>query len=342
VIRLRRFVLEAFSMNGIRFPALLAALCLIAGCGTPSFLVTPISNTNELEEVTVAPGKGFSPSKVAIIEVEGMLINARSGGFLQPTENKLSLFTQQMDRAANDPSVKAVVLRINSPGGTVVCSDTMYEMVRTFRAKTHKPVVADTQEVAASGAYYVACGCDKIVAHPTSLVGSIGVIFEEFEVTGLMQKVGVKSNAITSGPHKEMGSPFKKLEPDERAIMQHMVDEFYARFKGVVMDSRHISDENVKDATDGRVFSGAEAQRIGLVDQIGLLDDALDLARDMGHAPGAEVIMYKRPFGYSGSIYSSGSTPAPQASELRLKVPGMPDADESLPEGFYYLWQPGM
>src|SRR5689334_10898119 len=175
--------------------ALLVLLaCLIGGCSMPSLLIKPVSNSNELEEITVESGKTFPSSKVAIIEIEGMLMNAREGGGLfGPEENKLSLFTQQLQTAEKDDAVKAVVLRINSPGGTVTCSDTMYQMVRKFRAETRKPVVADTQEVCASGAYYIACGADKIVAHPTSVVGSIGVIFETFEFSGAMDKLGITS-----------------------------------------------------------------------------------------------------------------------------------------------------
>ncbi|MBV8781460.1 MAG: signal peptide peptidase SppA, partial [Phycisphaerae bacterium] len=270
----------------------------------PSLLITPVSNTSELNETTVEPGRGFSPPKVALIEVEGMLINAKIGGLLQASENKLSLFTQQMNQAANDAAVKAVVLRFNSPGGTVTCSDTMYQIVKRFEAKTHKPVIGDTQEVTASGAYYVACACDKIVAHPTSVVGSIGVIFQTFEVTGTMAKLGVTANAIASGPHKEMGSPFKKLEPDERDLMQQMVNEYYSRFLDVVRTTRHVPANEFNQATDGRVFSGARAAELGLVDQVGLLDDAIDLAKQMGHCANAQVVMYKRPYGYGGSIYS--------------------------------------
>jgi protease-4 len=274
---------------------------------------------------------------VVIIEVEGMLANARTGGLLQAQENKLSLFTQQMDKAAGDPSVKAVVLRINSPGGTVTCSDTMYEMIKKFRETTRKPVIADTQEVTASGAYYVACGCDKIVAHPTSVVGSIGVIFQTFEVSDAMAKLGITSNAIASGPFKEMGSPFKRLQPDERALMQQMVDEYYARFLNVVTTNRHIDPAHLKEATDGRVFSGEKAVEIGLADQTGLLDDAIALAKSMGNSPTAEVVMYKRPYGYSGSIYSSTSIQPPRSDVMRLEIPA---ADDLVPTGFYYLWQP--
>src|SRR3954471_21992250 len=225
-------------MNGSLMRRILCVMSLLlavaGGCSMPSLLIKPVGNTNELEEITVEPGRGWSPGKVAIIEVEGMLMNAREGGFLGPEENKLSLFTQQLETARRDDAVKAVVLRINSPGGTVTCSDTMYQMVKSFRAKTKKPVIADTQEVAASGAYFVACACDQIVAHPTSVVGSIGVIFETFEVSGTMQKLGITSTAIKSAKLKDMGSPFKPLDAGARQVMQGLVDEYYARFTSVV------------------------------------------------------------------------------------------------------------
>src|SRR6185437_164729 len=201
-------------------------LLALTGCGFPSFLITPVQNANSFEEVDAEPGHPSSGGKVAIIEVEGMLMDVRSGGFLQQGENPLSVFTQQLDQAEQDSSVKAVVLRVNSPGGTVTTSDAMYEMLMRFRQKSHKPVVASVQEVAASGAYYVSCAADKIVAQPTSIVGSIGVIFETFNISGTMNKIGVSSVAIKSGPLKDMGSPFKPLTDEEKAVMQGMVDEY--------------------------------------------------------------------------------------------------------------------
>ena len=314
-------------------------LTLIAGCGTPSFLITPVSNTNKLDEVTVEPGRGFAPSKIAIVEVEGMLVNAKSGGLLQPTENKLSLFTQQMEMAQDDDSVKAVVLRINSPGGTVTCSDTMYQIVEDFRAQTHKPVIASTQEVCASGAFYVACGCDVIVANPTSVVGSIGVIFETFDLSGTLYKLGIRADSVKSAPLKDMGSPFKPLDPEARVVMQGLIDEYYGRFKHVVFTSRtKLTDpEKIKIATDGRVFSGEQALQMGLVDRVGRLNDAIELAKQMSNSPSAQVIMYKRPYGYGGSIYAENSMPQPQANVTMLQLP---DTGMLLPAGFYYLWQP--
>jgi protease-4 len=325
----------------------LALLASLSGCSMPSLLIKPVANTSELEEIDVQepPRKsGFGRGgggKIAIIEVEGMLINARSGGGLLgfgAEENKLSLFTQQLEAAEKDSSVKAVVLRINSPGGTVTCSDTMYQMLKDFRARTKKPVIANTQEVAASGAYYVACGADQIVAHPTSVIGSIGVIFETFEVSGAMSKLGVTSTAIKSGELKDMGSPFKPLDPKAQAVMQGMVDEYFARFVSVVRENRKITDETkLKSMTDGRVFSGVNAVKLGLADREGLLTDAIDLAREMSGASGAKAIMYKRPYGYAGSIYASSSIQPARDNVMKLELPESP---MTRPAGFYYLWTP--
>ena len=309
-----------------------------AGCGMPSFLVTPVSSSTKLLEEEVQPGKGRG--KVVIVEVEGMLMNVRSGGLFQASENTVSVFAQEMDKAARDKNVKAVVLRINSPGGTVTASDLMYEIVNDFRAKSGKPVVASTQEVAASGGYYVACGADQIIAHPTSVVGSIGVIFSTFQFDGLMDKVGVRSESIKSGPLKDMGSPFKALSRDEREVMQAMVDDYYARFIDVVRTRRNVTDpDTLKLTTDGRVFTGTRAVELGLADRAGGLDDALDLARELGKAPGARAVIYKRPYGYGGSIYADGSVPPPRADVMRLEMPG---TGAMLPGGFYYLWQSGL
>src|SRR5437763_1022286 len=191
-------------------------LAIVSGCA-PSFLVTPVSSSQSLHEVTVDEGSGGG--KVVIIEVEGMLLNAKSGGFLQAQENDVSLFAQQLKKAERDPAVKAIVLRINSPGGTVSASDLMYNEVLRFKERSKKVVVASAQDIVASGAYYVACSADKIVVQPTSVIGSIGVIFNTFDITGTLDKIGARSNVIKSGPLKDMGSPFKAMDDNERAVM---------------------------------------------------------------------------------------------------------------------------
>ena len=311
----------------------------LGGCGAPSLLITPVSNTSTLDEACVEPGHGLFPDKIVIIPVEGLIANATPGGLLGGGENPVSLFVQQLDKAAKDDAVKAVVLRVNSPGGTVSASDAMYQILKRFRAKTRKPVVASGQEVVASGAYYVSCGADKIVAQPTTLVGSIGVIFETFDVTDGLGKLGITSRAYVSAEHKDIGSPFRHPTDSDAVIFQGLVNDYFARFKSVVTDNRPLSptDADFKALTDGRVVSGEAASHDGLVDQVGLLEDAVKLAKTMAHADGAEVVMYRRPYGYGGSIYAAADVAAPKAEGLKLELP---EAATPLPAGFYYLWRP--
>ena len=341
-------------MHGLpRYPRLVLSLCALAlfcgGCGAPSFLITPVANSNSLVAAEVQPGKGWWPPRVAIIEVEGLLMNARAGGFLQATENPVSKFTQQMEAAERDKSVCAVVLRVNCPGGTVTASDTMYQIVKRFREKTGKPVVASTQEVAASGGYYIALASDKVVVQPTSIVGSIGVVFETMQFKGAMDKLGISSESIKSGSLKDMGSPFKLLRDDEKQVMQEMVNEYFARFVRVVRERRpNVKEEPASDLDayrkpgyagvfSGRVFSGEKAVALGLADQTGLLSDAIDLARKLANEPNAGAIIYRRPYAYGGSIYANSETPTPQAGVVRLELP---QTSALLPDGFYYLWRP--
>lgn len=317
-------------------PVLLTLLtCAAAGCGTPSLLITPVSRSDTLEATQVQPGKGNA--KVAIIPIEGILMNARTPGLIESGDNPLAELTQQLQRAADDRSVKAVVLRINSPGGTVSASDTAYELVKRFRAKTGKPVVASIQEVGASGGYYVALAADQIVAGRTSIVGSIGVVFDTLNFSGTLGMLGVKSDAIKSGPLKDIASPLRAMTPAERALLQATVDEYFARFKSLAVERRHLTDPAaIATATDGRVFSGEGARALGLVDRTGLLEDAIDVARELGNAKGGAAILYRKPYGPSGSIYAASEVGAPRAAAAPLALPGA----MSLPTGFYYLWKP--
>lgn len=328
-------------LAGILFPL------LSAGCSPPSLLLTPVFDSSKLREQTVQGGKGFSADKVAIIEVEGLLINARMGGsWMGASENRLSLFAQQLERAASDGAVKAVVLRVNSPGGTVTASDTMYDMVKRFREETGKPVVASCQEVAASGAYYVSCATDAIIAQPTTVVGSIGVIFSSFNVEGTLNMIGVRPEVVKSGRLKDMGSPFKPLGSEERQLMQRMIDEYHARFVAVVRAGRPLPhDATIEDMTDGRVFTGEQAQALGLVDRLGTLQDALDVAREKANAKFARAVMYKRPYGYTGSIYATQDLPPAMMNGGGVGGGGgihvnLPESALTLPRGFYYLWEP--
>ena len=318
----------------------LTMLITLIGCGTPSLLITPVTRTDRLEEMRVDTPDKPSSDKIVVIAVDGLIANTRGSSPLGSTENRLSAFAQQLKKAEQDDRVKAVVLRINSPGGTVTGSDTMYELVSRFRKKTGKIVVASCQEVTASGGYYVACASDAIVAQPTSVVGSIGVIYNSFHVDQLMGRVGVTNEVVKSGPMKDMGSPFHPLTAEERKIMQQMVDEYYARFVEVVRQSRKPTDEaRFASAIDGRVMSGTAAMNAGLVDQLGLLEDAIQLARVKANTPRAVGVMYRRPFGFSGSVYASAPAQTEPGESQKFTF-DFGNYAPNLPGGFYFLWRP--
>ncbi len=311
---------------------------LVAGCA-PSFLITPVANRSGLEETEVQQGKGLFKKKIAIIPIEGTIVNARTPSLMGSGENAISLLTQQLQRAEKDPNVVAVVLRINSPGGTVTASDTAYQLISDFKKRTGKPVIASVQELCASGGYYAALAADEIVVQPTSVVGSIGVIFTSFDIEGTLNKIGARSYIIKSGQLKDMASPFKAMREEERQVIQAMIMDYFNRFVGVVQTRRELQEVDVNRINDGRVFTGEQALRLKLVDRPGTLDDALDLARQKADASGAKAVLYIRPYGYGGSIYASNQVPAPEANGMQLTIP-MPE--EVLPTGFYYLWRPGM
>jgi signal peptide peptidase SppA len=278
-------------------------------------------------------------------------VNAPGGGLLGPTENTVSKFAQQLEAAERDSAVKAVVLRVNSPGGTVSASDTMYQLVRRFREKTGKPVVASTQEVAASGGYYVACAADTIVAQPTSVVGSIGVIFEAVQFKGALDKLGVSATAIKSGSLKDIGSPWKLLRDDEKEIMQQLVDEYFARFVDVVKTHRPATEARAPDLNEykkkgiqpgvvpaGGCSAGPGRGRAGA----GRPDAGCCPTRST--RPGRGESSKRRPcvtpcrYGVGGSIYASTAARAPKADGAPARLAGTGRA--CCPAGFYYLWRP--
>jgi len=219
---------------------------------------------------------------VAIIYAEGVIASSRSGSMgtvsgVTPAQIKASL-----RRAANDPSVKAVVLRINSPGGSVVASNEIYQLLKDFQ----KPVVVSMGETAASGGYYIACAAKWIVANPDTLTGSIGVISELPNAEELMKKIGVEIIVIKSGPVKDIGSPFRPMTDEEMKLWQAVIDQAYDGFVQVIVQGRGLSEDKVRQIADGRVYTGRQAKELGLVDQLGYLDDAVHKAGELGGIKG--------------------------------------------------------
>ena len=300
-------------------------------------LLRPVDVKERLEENTVGGDDGlFVSNKIAIVDVDGIIANERERGMFGGGENPVSLFVEKLDIAADDSDVRAVIVRINSPGGGVTASDIMYRALTRFRAKRRVPVVAIIEDVGASGGYYIACGADRILAHPTSVTGSIGVISQMLSLAGTLRMLGVETKAVTSGPMKDMGSPFKPLDDKDLAVVQTMIDAFYERFVGIVAASRtDLSAEQVRKLADGRIYTGQQAKANGLVDDLGYMDDAFELAKTLAGVSRARLVIYARPYGYRANAYSTASGAAPQINMINISLGKL--LDGARPR-FMYLW----
>ncbi len=322
---------------------ILGASVLLSGCGPQwGFIVRPIPPDQRMKETVVLTDPGwFVTDKIAVLDLDGIILNDRSVGLFSGGENPVSAFIEKINAVSADPDVKAVVLRINSPGGGVTASDILYHELVRLKARRGVPVIACIEDIGASGAYYIACASDAILAHPTAAVGSIGVIIQTFSLSGTMRLLGVTSHAVTSGPLKDMGSPLKPLEPAELAVFQSLVDDYYARFLAVIQSGRpRLSTERVAELADGRIYSAEQALACGLIDATGYLRDAIALAKERSGSQRVKVVMYDRPWGYQPNAYASAPAPTPGAGPTNISLLHLDGASLSRftrPQ-FLYLW----
>ena len=221
---------------------------------------------------------------VAVIYLEGVIASGGQGG-LFASLGGVDPIIGQLEQAKNDPDVGAIVLRINSPGGSPAAAQEVYNEAQRVR-EAGKPLVASFADVAASGGYWIACAADEIVANPASVTGSIGVIMELTNYVELFEMLGIGSDVIKSGEHKDMGSASRPLDEEERLILQAMVDDIHEQFLGVVSLGRDLSMDEVRRLADGRVYTGRQAVELGLVDHLGDLSDAVDIAGELAGIPG--------------------------------------------------------
>ncbi len=310
-----------------------------AGCMPDGLLIRLVSADQTLAEKVVQRDAALATDKIVVIDVAGVLLNAREPQLLREGEHPVSLLLEQLDKARRDSAVKAVVLRINSPGGTVTASEVMHQEITRFRERSGKPVVACLQDVAASGGYYVACACDEVIAQRSTVTGSIGVIMQLFEFTGTMNKLGITGTAITSGPNKAAGSPFGKLTLEQQELFQAMVSNFYDQFVAVVAAGRPGLDEaQVRALADGRVYTAQQALDLKLIDRIGTMPDAIESAKRRASVEKARVVRYHRPVGYVANYHAAA--PAHPA-EINLVNVDLPSLWSLTTPRFMYLWAPG-
>ena len=315
----------------------LALLVLLAGSGCSVISIDLSPRVRPLEEETV---EGSGPAKILLLDLSGVLQEDTPSLSLTTPPPRVPLLArvrEELARAEKDDAVKALVVRINSPGGTITASDVLYREIREFKQRRKIPVVAAIMDVGASGGYYAALAADQIFAHPTTITGSIGVIMLTVNAQGLLEKVGVAPLAIKSGPLKDAGSPFRGLTDEERAVFQAVIDDMYGRFVRLVAESRKIPEARVRSFADGRIYTAEQARALGLVDRIGYLDEAVAAARQAAALDSARVVMYHRPREYRANLYSA-SPPAAGADALVGQLAGLLGGSPGA--RFLYLWWP--
>lgn len=302
------------------------------------------------------PGEPCSGPRIALIDIDGLLVNRNLTGMSSMGENPVALLREKLQKAERDPCVAAVVLRVNSPGGGVTACDIMRWELTQFRQRSCKPVVACLMDVGAGGAYYIATAADVIVAHPTTITGGVGVILNLYDLQDFMQQQNVVENVIRSGEKIDMGTPIRTMEEDEAAILEGIAQEFHQRFKDAVLAARPAlaarptaaevvplpgaspsdtpeADDNL---LDGRVLTGVDALRLGMVDELGYLEDAVRLAEGSAGVIGAKTIVYRRDNDRALTPYDI--TPnVPGGGLMPFSLPGV---DRALLPTFLYLWQP--
>lgn len=227
-----------------------------------------------------------SSDKVALIRIEGVILDSTD-------------VIEQLKKYGKNSSVKAIILRIDSPGGAVVPSQEIYEEVRKLKARTNQKIITSMGTVAASGGYYIAAASDRIVANPGTLTGSIGVIMEFASAEELMNKLGVKSEVIKSGDKKDVGNFMRTMKPEEKEYLQKVIGDVHDQFVEAVSEGRKMKKEDIIPIADGGVFTGRQAKAIGLVDELGDLEDAVRIAGKMANISGEpKVITEDKKYGF--------------------------------------------
>jgi len=324
------------SRSTIRCALALLLATTAGGCVFITGDIDPFSRRPQPLQQRVVSGSG--DDKILLMDISGVITSEERGDTLgfRTRESTVARVEAELDQASLDEDIVAVVLRINSPGGTVTGSDIIYERLTRFRAETGAPILVQMMDVAASGGYYAALAADEIVASPTTVTGSIGVLFTSVSLEGLLGKIGVRNQTVATGAMKDIGSPLRTMTPAEREVLESLIGDMQERFVGLVYERRPTLTEEMRaQMADGRVFSADQALGGGLVDAIGYLDDTIERARIRAGVPEATVVRYRRTDEYGDGLHARGWSSPAQVNLLNLDLDMLPRAPS-----FLYLWSP--
>ncbi len=306
------------------------ALVLVAGPGGDRGGGGRAASPETFEEKYVS---GEGADKIAVLPIIGTIGGSGSTSSLTPSATPETL-RNQLRQAARDGRVKAVVLEVNSPGGGVVATDQMHESIGDFKETTDKPVVVSMGETAASGGYYLATAADEVVANPGTLTGSLGVIFSVLNYEEAEEKLGLEEEVFKSDRFKDIFSGSRERTPEEREIIQGLVEEDYERFVEVIVEGRDLPEDRVREIADGRVYSGRQAEALGLVDELGDLDHAAGISAELAGVEEATVVRYERAPGLF-ELFRARLAPSESEALKILKAAGISPTPE-----LQYLYRP--
>lgn len=332
---------------------LLGLLLGLVGCMRPIKVVTEdrlrfdnplaaeIVPTSNAKPIVAMPVNGQAKSTggphVAIIDVDGLLVNSSVTGPYASGDNPVDLFREKLDAAAHDPCIIALVVRINSPGGSVTATDIMWRELQRFREQTHRPVIACLMDIGASGAYYLATASDQIIAHPTTVTGGIGVVLNLFNLEDAMNVLNITSQSVKAGNQIDLGTVTAALTPEAKLLLQGMADEFHERFRHIVLQQRPKVDATDGTNFDGRILTASQAMKRGLIDRVGYLDEAVAAAGAMACQPQAGAVVLHRSGDVARTPFATTPNVPLQTNLFPLSLPGL---ERSKLPTFLYMWSP--
>lgn len=312
---------------------LIAVLAVFAGCSLPKLSLFP--ENGPLKEVTL---EGTGEKKILVLNITGLISDQPKDKLLRSEPDMVQELVTHLQKAAKDPQIKALLVKVNSPGGTTTASDILYHEISSFKERSGAKVVVAMMDVASSGGYYLSLPADWIMAHPTTITGSVGVILVRPGVSGFMDKFGFTMDVNKSGAQKDMGSPFRAPTESDEAIFQKLIEQMAGRFYGLVQKHRKLTAEQMEQIKTARIFMADEAKEVGLVDEVGYLKDAVDKARTLaGLKANAKVVTYRRQESAEENIYNSAMSGGSHGG-LEANLPTL-TRFLNIPEaGFYYMW----
>jgi protease-4 len=293
-----RFKMDKFRMT--LFSAVLAAAFLVQGCAFVSMDLGSLMKFPPFEEKVITPG---SKDKVLVVEVLGTVTTTAMRD-LFPKQGTVERLDSVLEIAKKDKNLKGIILKIDSPGGTIAASDLVYKEIMNFKAEQKIPVVACVTGMGTSGGYMAALSADRIIAVPSSMVGNVGVLLPSISLEGLMDKLGIRNQTLTSGKLKDSGSPLRDMTSEDRAVLEGIVKEFQEDFLAKVKKHRPVTPEDLAVIQDGRVMTASTGLKHHLIDQIGYYEDALKAAELLTGSKNPTVVVYRRNGENYGGFYS--------------------------------------